>query len=136
MKPVLPTVTALALIMAMPAFAQLRSDDARAPMPNTGVTKPGTPVGTGAARGSDENAPKPVPGPGATTGDSSQGVSPTAPQTSMGSAPPSNADRAPDMERIPAVPPHGGSSSGSVGGGANAPARSSGESAPAGRTTP
>lgn len=131
----LPLTAALLLSGAIPAAAQLRSDDARSPMPNTGATEPGTPLGTGPARGSDDRALKPVPGPGATTGDSSGGVSGSAPQTSTGSAPPpTSSDRTPDMERIPAVPPHGGSSSGGIGGGATAPGRSSGENAPAGRS--
>jgi hypothetical protein len=130
--------SAAALLCLSVAAAQAQTPGRSSPTPgndrgNVERTAPGTPLGTGAARGSDDNATKPVPGPGATTGDSSGGVSGTAPQapadTSTGSAPPAS-----DMEQAPKAQGHGGSSSSGLGGGAVAPARRSGDNAPAGET--
>lgn len=132
-------VSAAAVLCLSIATAQAQTPSLSSPMPsndqgNVDRTTPGTPLGTGTARGSDDKAAKPVPGPGATTGDSSGGVSSTAPQapagTSTGSAPPSSSD----MDKAPKAQGHGGSSSGGISGGAVAPARRSGDNAPAGNT--
>jgi hypothetical protein len=130
------TAAALSLSVAASGYAQSRPDAIRTP--HVDPTAPGTTLGTGPARGSDDNAPKPVPGPGTTTGDSSEGVSGSAPSvstgTSTGSAPPFSSDRTPDMQQVPQSPGHGGSSASGIGGGSIAPGRESGENAPAGRT--
>lgn len=125
----LTTAAAAALSLATPVQSQTRGEDDR--------TKPGTTLGTGPASGSEDHAVKPVPGPGMTTGDSSEGRSGSAPSLpadqSTGPAPPNATDRAPDMTQVPKAPPHGGSSASGIGGGAVAPGRSSGEDAPTGR---
>jgi len=125
----LAATAAVAIGLATPIQAQTRGEDDR--------TRPGTTLGTGSARGSEDHAVKPVPGPGMTTGDSSEGRSGSAPSlpadTTTGSSPPNATDRAPDMTQVPKAPPHGGSSASGIGGGAVAPGRSSGEDAPAGR---
>lgn len=139
------TILASAALLALSlTTAQAQTPGLSSPVPgndqsNVKRTQPGTPLGTGAARGSDDRQVKPVPGPGATTGDSSDGRSSTAPSapsgttpsgTTTGSAPPAPAD----MDKAPPSQSHGGSSSGGISGGAVAPARRSGDNAPAGDT--